>query len=165
MNFEAVGTILRTLTGDLPDINFDFGEHRLVAAAYALIQARASAVNADASYWSNSTESDCLIRLGDNPAQHYLDGDTAGFHVVFSGLQTTAGAAIPDLGVSVYGPCFIGLDYRAGPGWTEPAIIGLFELMQALSRLSDDVTISHANNIHDDGDSLMTAYHTWTALP
>lgn len=163
MSFDEVREILRTNDGSLPDINFDFGQERVVGDAYALIQGRATHLaSEDAYYWSKSRHEESPIRFGENPAHAFLRGDAEGFHVVFGGLRSTAGAPIPDLGVFVLEAGFIALDYKMGPEWDEHAILGLFEVMEDIKALSDSVMISHAGNIFESGEGiLLTEFNNW----
>lgn len=165
MNFEKIRGILHTDDGSLPDINFDFGQERIAADAYALIQGRASGLASEgARYWSKGRRSECPIRFGENPAIALLEGDAEGFHVVFGGLLSDAGAAIPDLGVFVLDAGSIALDYKMGPEWDEPAIIGLFELMLDLKSLADGVQISHDGNMFESDEGiLLTEFINWAA--
>lgn len=163
MNFDKVREILHTNDGSLPDINFDYGEERLVGAAYALIQGRATHLASEhACYWSKGKSEESPIRFSENPALVVLGGDAEGFHVVFGGLRSTAGAPIPDLGVFVLDVGFIALDYRMGPAWDEPAIVGLFEVMRDLKSLSDAIKISHVGNIFESDEGiLLTEFKKW----
>jgi hypothetical protein len=164
MIFEKVREILCIDDGSLPDINFDFGMERLVSDAYALIQGRATHLASDdAHYWSRSRNEASAIGFGENPALAVLDGEADPFHVVFSGLRSAGGASIPDLGVFVLEDTFIALDYRMGPQWDGPGILGLFEIMQDLAALSDSVIISHTGNIFESDEGiLISEFKTWT---
>jgi hypothetical protein len=164
MNIDKVRRILNTNDGSLPDINFHYERKDVVADAYALIQGRATHLaSKQASYWSKARGVEVPISFGENPALALLSGDAGTFHVVFGGLKSTTGAPIPDLGVFVPGDDFIALDYRMGPDWTEPAILGLFELMHDLKALSDVVDISHTNNIFESEESiLLTEFRNWS---
>lgn len=164
MNVDEVRQILKRNDGSLPDINFDFGHKRVVGDAYALIQRRATHLaSTHAYYWSRGENREIPIRFGENPALAFLRGDGEGFHVVFGGLRSTSGAPIPDLGVFVLDADYIALDYRMGPEWDEPAILGLFEIIEGLRGLSDVVTISHVGNIFDSEEEvLLTAFWNWT---
>ncbi|WP_426212665.1 hypothetical protein [Massilia sp. TWP1-3-3] len=164
MSFRKVHQILCVRDGALPDINFDFGQKRVVGDAYALIQGRATHLASESSYyWSRSRSEECAIGFGENPALAVLAGDADPFHVVFGGLKSEEGVSIPDLGVFVLGPDFIALDYRMGPHWDEPAILGLFQIMRNLKALANPVTISHTGNIFEtDEEILLGAFHTWS---
>jgi hypothetical protein len=164
MHIDKVRQILNTNDGSLPDINFDFDQKRVVGDAYALIQGRATHLaSKDACYWSKGKSKDFPISFGENPALAFLSGDAEAFHVVFGGLQSSTGAPVPDLGVFVLGAGFIALDYRMGPAWNEPAIFGLFEIMQDLKALSDVVKISHVGNIYETEESvLLTEFENWS---
>ena len=156
LNIGKIRRIFGTNDGSLPDINFDFGQARVVGQAYALLQARATRlVSEHAFYWSRNRGEETRIHFGENPALAFLDGDAEGFHVVFGGMQATSGAPIPDLGAFVLDAGFIALDYRMGPGWDEPAIVGLFELMRDMKALSNDVTISHTGNIFESDEGIL----------
>lgn len=163
MIFARVRQLLQRRDGSLPDINFDYGHERLVGDAYALVQGRASRLaSSDAYYWSEVENKECPIRFGDNPALAVLCGESKGFHVVFGGLRSASGAPIPDLGVSVYGASFIGLDYRMGPDWDDAAIVGLFDLMRDLKALCASVEISHIDNMFESPEGiLLTAFAQW----
>jgi hypothetical protein len=163
MKFDKVSEILCRNDGSLPDIDFDFGVERMVGDAYALIQDRAGHLACEhAYYWSKSKEEECPIIFGDNPALAVLAGDAHGFHVVFGGLTSHAGAAIPDLGVFVLDSAHIALDYRMGPEWDGPAILGLFEVMRDLRALSDTVAVSHTGNIFESEEGiLLTEFKKW----
>jgi hypothetical protein len=164
MSFETVRQILCIGDGALPDINFDFGQKPVVGDAYAIIQDRATHLaSKSAYYWSRSRSEERAISFGDNPALTVLAGEADPFHVVFGGLTSASGAPIPDLGVFVLDDDFIALDYRMGPHWDEPAILGLFEIMQDLKALAECTTISHAGNIFEtDEEILLSAFHTWS---
>lgn len=163
MNFEKIRDIFYENDGSLPDINFDFGDVRVAGDAYVILQARATCLaSKNAYYWSKSRGAEERIYLGDNPALAFLDGDADVFHVVFGGLRSTTGARIPDLGLFVLGMGFLALDYRMGPEWDEPAIVGLFEIMRDLQALTDVVTISHVGNIFErDEGILLTEFKDW----
>jgi hypothetical protein len=165
MRFETVRQILCVDDGSLPDINFDFGRERVVGDAYALIQNRAAHLASESAYyWSRSKGQECAILFGQNPAYALLAGEAEPFHVVFGGLKSADGASIPDLGVFVLANDFIALDYRMGPQWDEPAILGLFEIMQDLKTLTKSVIISHTGNIFDsDEDILLSAFAIWSS--
>ena len=164
MTLDRVCQILGEDDGALPDITFDYGESRVVDAAYRLILDRATTISEGAYYWSRRRNEECVIRFDDEPALPLLDNDAEPFHVVFGGLRSSAGALIPDLGVFVLAPCEIALDYRMGHEWDEGAILGLFELMRDLHRLATPVQISHEHNIFDpDGDILLGAFREWMA--
>jgi hypothetical protein len=166
MTFDSVRRILDRDDGSLPDITFEFGAARIADAAYRLIRARATTLNGrqDAYYWSRSRDEACPIDFASEPALAILAGDAEPFHVVFGGLRSSAGAPVPDLGVFVFTPGEIALDYRMGPEWNDPAILGLFEIMRDLARLATPVRITHTSNIFDpDGDILLGAYRTWLA--
>ena len=163
MNFDKVREILHTNDGSLPDINFDFGQERVAGDAYALIQQRAThLVTANPYYWSKNRSEESPNRFGENPAIAFLEGDAEAFHVVFGGLRSKGGAPIPDLGFFVLDLGFIALDYRMGPEWDAPAIIGLFEIMRDLKSLSDVVHISHDGNIFESDECiLLTEFKNW----
>lgn len=167
MVFETVRQILCIGDGALPDINFDFGQKHVVGDAYAIIQRRATHLASNSAfYWSRSRREECVIRYGDNPALALLAGEADPFHVVFGGLRSASGAAIPDLGVFVLDDDFIALDYRMGPHWDESAILGLFEIMRDLRALAKCVTISHAGNIFEtDEEILLSAFYIWSKTP
>jgi hypothetical protein len=163
MTIDKVRQILNTNDGSLPDINFDFDNKSVVGDAYALIQGRATCLMSKfAYYWSKGKSKQVPICFGENPALDFLSGDAEAFHVVFGGLQSSTKAPIPDLGIFVLGADFIALDYRMGPEWNEPAILGLFEIMKDLKALSDVVRISHSDNINDSGENiLLTEFERW----
>jgi hypothetical protein len=166
MIIESVRNVLGTNDGSLPDINFDFGASRVVGDAYALLQSRASCLASEgAYYWSRNKGEERPIRFGENPALAFLDGDAEGFHVVFSGVRSSTGAPIPDLGVSVLDVGFIALDYRMGPAWDEAAILGLFEIMRELEAISSSVDISHTGNIFESEQGvLLSEFGRWKAV-
>ena len=165
MNFDKVRRLLGTKDGSLPDINFDFGQAAVVADAYALVQSRAGDLSGSPFYWSKTRNEECPIRFGDNPARALLEGEAEVFHVVFGGMRSTTGTAIPDLGVFILGASFLALDYRMGPEWNDAAIVGFFELMRDLAALSDHVAISHTNNIFDNADDiLISAFKNWSRV-
>lgn len=163
MNFDKVREILHTNDGSLPDINFDFGQKPVAGDAYALIQRRATHLaTANPYYWSKNRSEESPIRFGENPAIAFLEGDAEVFHVIFGGLRSKGGAPVPDLGFFVLSPGFIALDYRMGPEWDAPAIIGLFEIMRDLKSLSDVVHISHKGNIFESDEGiLLTEFKYW----
>lgn len=164
MEFSLPVEIFNTDDGSLPDINLDFGNSQVAADAYALIQSRASRlVSSGAYYWSKSTQKECPISFGDNPATQLLLGEAEPFHVVFGGLSSSTGVAIPDLGVFALEPGFIALDYRMGLGLTEGAITGLFELIRDLSRLGTGAVLSHQGNAYDHDSVLVDAFNRWAA--
>jgi hypothetical protein len=164
MSFETVRQIFFIDDGSLPDINFDFGKERVVSDAYALIQSRATyLVSKSAYYWSRSRNAECEISFGENPALAVLASEAEPFHVVFGGLRSAGGASIPDLGVFVLHDDFIALDYKMGPQWDEPAILGLFEIMRDLKALTNSVTISHTGNVFEnDNEILLSAFDIWS---
>ena len=164
MSLEAVRQILCIRDGDLPDINFDFGQQPVAGDAYAIIQVRATHLACkSACYWSRSKSKECVISFGENPALAVLAGEADPFHVLFGGLRSASGAPIPDLGVFVLDDDFIALDYRMGPHWDEPAILGLFEIMQDLKALAKCAIISHAGNIFEtDEEILLSEFNTWS---
>jgi len=162
MSLNAVVNILKNNDGSLPDINFDFSGARVAADAYGLVQARATALTSTSSYfWSKKLKAEIPISFGQNPALDFLNGEAEAFHVVFGGLTSESGALIPDLGFFVLGADFVALDYRMGPGWNSAAVEGLFDLMGALSKLSD-CRITHTGNIFDpEGTILCSAFQNW----
>jgi len=164
MSFETVCRIFCIDDGSLPDISFDFGQQRAVGDAYALIQSRAThLVSKYPYYWSRSRSEECAINFGENPALALLAGEAEPFHVVFGGLRSADGASIPDLGVFVLDDNFIALDYRMGPQWDAPAILGLFEIIRDLKALANSAAISHTGNLFDtDEDILLSAFNTWS---
>ncbi len=166
MTIESVRNLLWTNDGSLPDINFDFGASRVAGDAYALLQSRASCLAFEgAYYWSRSRGEECPIRFGENPALALLEGDAEAFHVVFSGVRSSTGAPIPNLGVFVLDIGFIALDYRMGPAWDEAAILGLFEIMRELATLSSSVKISHIGNIFEsEQGTLLSEFERWKAV-
>jgi hypothetical protein len=163
MSFETVRQILCIRDGDLPDIDFDFGQKPVVGDAYAIIQGRATHLaSRSAYYWSRSRSEECVISFGENPALAVLTGEAEPFQVVFGGLRSASGAPIPDLGVFVW-ETSITLDYRGGPDWDDPAILGLFEIMRDLKALAKGAPISHTGNIYEtDEEILLSAFHTWS---
>ena len=163
MSLEIVRQILCVDDGSLPDINFDFGHERIVGDAYALIQRRAShLVSGYHYYWSRSKSEECAIGFGENPALAVLAGNAEPFHVVFGGMRSADGASIPDLGVFVFDHDSISLDYRMGPQWDEPAILGLFEIMRDLMALASAATVSHTGNIFETNDKiLLSGFRIW----
>ena len=163
MNFDKVRAILHTNDGSLPDINFDFWQKPVAGDAYALIQRRATHLAMENPYyWSKNRSEESPIRFGENPAITFLEGDAEVFHVIFGGLRSKGGAPVPDLGFFVLGPGFIAIDYRMGPAWDTPAIIGLFEIMLDLKSLSDVVHISHKGNVFESDDGiLLTEFKNW----
>jgi hypothetical protein len=160
---EPVLAILRTDDGSLPDIEFDFGDAPVAAAAYDLIQRRATQlVSEESSYFSTDTEAQVPIHFGDNPAQAVIDGEAEPFHVVFGGLRSSAGAPIPDLGVFVWDIGEIALDYRMGPEWDAAGLEGLFELIEELAALASPVHISHLGNMFESDEGiLLPAFDHW----
>lgn len=163
MNFDKVREILHKNDDSLPDINFDFGQQPVAGDAYALTQRRATRLAMEnPSYWSKNRSEESPIRFGENPAIAFLEGDADGFHVIFGGLRSKGGAPVPDLGFFVLGRGFIALDYRMGPEWDVPAIIGLFEIMRDLKSLSDVVHIFHKGNIFESEEGiLLTEFKNW----
>lgn len=164
MSYKTVRQILCVDDGSLPDINVDFGDQLMVGDAYALIQGRAThLVSECAYYWSRSKSEECAISFGENPALALLAGEAEPFHVVFGGLRSALGASIPDLGVFVLDNNFIALDYRMGPHWDEPAILGLFEIMRDLKALANFAALSHTGNLSETNEEiLLSAFHAWT---
>lgn len=164
MNLSSVAKLLSTDDGSLPDINLDFCDECIVADAYALIQNKAlRLVSTSASYWSKDLQKDIPISFGDNPAVNFLQGDADPFHVVFGGLLSSSGVAIPDLGVFVLDFGYISLDYRMGPTWSEGAVEGLFELIRDMSLLGTKLVVSHENNIYDQDGLFVRVYNCWLA--
>lgn len=165
MDLSVVAKTFQEDDGSLPDINLDFAEYPVAADIYALIQARAThLVSTNSYYWSTSKQQECPIIFGQNPAIEYLRGEAEPFHVVFGGLRSSSGNPIPDLGVFILAPGFVGLDYRMGPEWNEAAVIGLFELLRDLSGLAENVQITNENFLYDpDGEILNAAYNRWLA--
>lgn len=163
MNFDKVREILHTNDGSLPDINFDFGQKPVAGDAYAMIQRRANHLAMENPYyWSKNRSEESPIRFGDNPAIAFLEGDAEVFHVIFGGLRSNGGAPVPDLGFFVLDQSFIALDYRMGPEWDAPAILGLFEIMRDLKSLSDVVHISHKGNVFESEEGiLLTEFKNW----
>lgn len=149
--------------GLLPDINFNFSGARVVAEAYAQIQRRARALSpAGACYWSKQRQTICPIEFGDNPAAHLLTGECDAFHVVFTGLRSAEGIAIPDLGVFVLDADYLSLDYRMGSQWSEAALGGLLDMMEEVAALSAHTIVSHERNLRDPhGEILMSAFNQW----
>jgi CheY-like chemotaxis protein len=149
--------------GLLPDINFNFSGARVIADAYARIQRRARALSpAGACYWSKQRQTICPIEFGDNPAEHLLTGECDAFHVVFTGLRSAEGIAIPDLGVFVLDADYLSLDYRMGSQWSAAAIGGLLDLMEEIAALSPHTIVSHERNLRDPhGEILMSAFNQW----
>ena len=159
-----VTDILTENDGSLPDINFDFGGARLVADDYAVVRSHATHLTSgSAHYWSKGKGVDVVFGFEDAPAIEFLAGDAEPFHVVFGGLRSSSGCAVPDIGVFVLDHGFLALDYRMGPEWNEGAVVGLFELMHDLAILSGNVKITHTGNIFDgEGSILLNAYNAWS---
>lgn len=156
--------IFATYDGSLPDINFDFARARVVAEAYALVQSRATILaSEDPCYWSRSERKDCRIQFGDNPAALLLSHEADPFHVVFGGLKSRSGYAIPDLGVFALSADAFTLDYRMGPGWTDDSIAGLLELMTDLAQLAPNTSITHEGNQYDPHGSILLGAFRRTA--
>jgi hypothetical protein len=160
MMSQKLRQIFATNDGSLPDIYFNFQGERMVAEAYTVVQQYASSlVSQEAYYWSKTTQRECPIQLGDNPAVHFLSGEAECFHVVFGGVTSATGSHIPDLGVSVLNDDFFGLDYRMGPEWSDRAIVGLLDLMCELANLSAHTVVTHETNMFDpDGKILLNAF-------
>lgn len=152
--------IFATYDGSLPDINFDFARARVVAEAYALVQSRATILaSEDPCYWSKTERRDCKIQFGDNPAERLLAHDVDPFHVVFGGLKSRSGHAIPDLGIFALAADAFTVDYRMGPEWTDDSITGLLEIMTDLARLAPNTAVSHEGNDFDPhGRILLSAF-------
>lgn len=163
MDNAALRQILAVNDGSLPDINFDFRGARVVADAYDRVQRRAASLKSvGATYWSTVEKRDCIIEFGSNPAVLVLRSEVEAFHVVFTGLTSSKGVSIPDLGVFVLGEDNIAFDYRMGPEWSDEAIEGLFELMSEVAGLADNTLVTHEGNWFDpDGTILVDAFYTW----
>ncbi len=161
---NKVNSILLQDDGALPDIEFNFIGKSVAADAYALVQSKASKWGSveNPHYWSKKHEKDIDIIFGENPAQLFIEDEAECFHVSFSGITSASGRAIPDIGFFVLDNDFISLDYRKGKCWNESGIIGLFELMEELSLLSNKTVIRHEGNFCDpDGKILLNGFEYW----
>ena len=146
--------------GSLPDIEFDFGPACLVPAAYSVVMHRATHLVGASNYWSTSLKSEVSFGFGENPAVAIENGEADPFHVLFGGLVSSNGHSIPDLGFFVLSPSDVAFDYRMGAEWDIEAVIGLFELIQALLELSATVKLKHVGNLYDNG-ALLAAFKEW----
>jgi hypothetical protein len=72
-----------------------------------------------------------------NPGALVSSGEAQPFHVCFQGIRSSAGIAIPDLGIFVF-QRELALDYRMGAEWGPPQLAGLFELLADLAALGPD---------------------------
>jgi hypothetical protein len=162
VSMDLVREILGTNDGSLPDIIFEYGSD-CVAIAYDVVRRRATCLaSSPNSYWSPRQNVDVEFGFDDEPAAAYLAGEAEPFHVVFGGLRSSTGHAIPDLGVFVLDRGYFELDYQMGPEWNEAAILGLFEIMKELSAIAPSVEITHAGNDFDpDGSILLDEYRGW----
>lgn len=68
MIFEKVRGILCIDDGSLPDINFDFGQARVVDDAYALVQSRATHLTSD-----RPCHGDCEVALLSRTVQYEFE--------------------------------------------------------------------------------------------
>ena len=161
-SIESAIAVLCVDDGSLPDIKIDFCGHPAVPQAYAFIRSCAAGlVSKNNSYWLKSGEKACVFGFEDDPTGALLQGDAEAFHVVFGGLRSPGGHAVPDLGVFCFDPSSMALDYKMGPGWDASAVIGLFEILLGASAWSERVVITHEGNIFDEYDALMGAYRHW----
>lgn len=163
VDVQELRTLFATEDGLVPDINFNFSGARVVAIAYGHMQRHATALDtADACYWSKERETSCPIEFGDNPAEFLIRGDCGAFRVVFTGLRSSSGSSIPDLGVFVLDSDHLSLDYRVGPEWSDEAIAGLLDLMEEIASLSANTIVSHEGNVMDPhGEILLSAFNKW----
>lgn len=115
--------------GALHDIRLTALSERGLIAGFAFVRSH-SLVTPDALFWHTGLERD--LRVADYPdvAELVARGVAEPFHVLASALRFR-GAVIPDLGVFVW-PDEITFDYRAGPEWTEPQLLALFELLRQI---------------------------------
>jgi hypothetical protein len=165
MSTQNVLRILSENDGSLPDIEFDFGLEKCVAAAYQVIQYHSSHIDSlKPYYWSRSREIEVPIIFGQNPAEILLIGEAEPFHLVFGGIISPSGKNVPDLGVFVLSEAVISLDYRMGEYWNEESVEGLFEIMSILKKLSFNTKIKHLGNYFDYEETiLLSAFSDWQA--
>jgi len=160
---EAVCKGIRDLfdgdDGSLPEIELSFGESDAVSKAYETLRSCASGLAGEtAGYWSIPDSKDVAFSIEDNPAPLVTAKLAQPFHVVLEGVRSLSGENVPDLGVFVF-PDRIAIDYRMGPEWAISAVVGLFEILDALLGLSDSPTMTHRNNIRDpDGSRFRNAW-------
>jgi hypothetical protein len=158
----AAISVLKENDGSLADIEFDYDETPAATQAYAFIRSHAAGlVSMNNCYWSKSREDECGFGFDDDPTLALMAGDAEPFHVVFGGLRSPGGYVVPDLGVFCFTPSSLSLDYRMGPEWDAAAVTGLFEILRALSGLSERTRLAHLNNIYDRDDILLGAYRRW----
>jgi hypothetical protein len=85
--------------------------------------------------WDSVADEDLPIRDLPEPALLAATGRLPALHVVLERLRWDGGA-IPDLGVSVWPPGDVALDYRPGPDWTSATMSRFISLLDSLIGLT-----------------------------
>jgi hypothetical protein len=163
MDFEPLVKSLSINDGSLPTIVVCFGNIKAVSKAYDLIQSLATGFPAaQPHYWSVKENKDIEIKFNSNPALEFENGCADPFHVVFTGVTSPSGLKIPDLGVHVLDISGIEIDIRMGEDWNKESLVGLFEILNILKKLSNDANFKfEANDCDPSGKLFLNTYQSW----
>ncbi len=131
--WDRLGWLFDTDDGGLYDIRLMGLNESGLAAVLDFVRSR-SAVSPDALFWHKRLECDQRVADYHDAARLVARGVAEPFHVLAPGLAF-AGAVIPDLGVFVWTD-EVTFDYRMGPEWGRPQLLGLFELLRQLAAMT-----------------------------
>lgn len=147
--------------GTLPELEFSVETPQAVEQIYAFLQSLASRLESEnPCYWSDAREIEVPISFDENPTTSLISGDASSMHVLFGGINSPSGRAVPALGVFLASDCVI-IDYRMGPEWSESAVVGFFEIIDKVAQLAGTSTFEHRQNLRDTGGQLLEAWRVW----
>ena len=154
--------------GSLPEVEFDVSNAQDIRAAYLFLQSCACRIESRkkaACYWSKSKGVLVPIGLGDDPVPALMSGDTDPLHIVFGGIRSPSGQAVPALGIFVFCDA-LAIDYRMGSDWDSSAILGLFEILDRIAEITGASKFAHRDNDNenDEGDRLLRLWTRWRTL-
>ncbi len=163
MNFEPFIKSLSINDGSVATIIVGFGNKKVVADAYNLIQSIATGFPvAQPHYWSVKENKDIRIKFNSNPAKEFEGGDADPFHVWFTGVISPSGFKVPDLGIHVLDLSEIEIDISLGEGWNNQSVAGLFEILNLLKQLSTDSIFKfEASKYHRSGELFLNTFQSW----
>ncbi|WP_444946300.1 hypothetical protein ACJJIP_04640 [Microbulbifer sp. VTAC004] len=147
--------------GSLPDIEIANLTAEEVILGYEILRNHAGCISSENTYyWSVSKQCEVPISLEDNPSELVVSSEAEPFHLCFGNVKSPSGKELPELGLFVFSNS-LALDYRMGPEWNQDAIEGLFELISAITKKSQNFEIEHKTNINDHDGSIFKSH--WAA--
>lgn len=76
--------------------------------------------------------------------------------------MTISGFKVPDLGVHVLDVSEIEIDISLGEGLDNQSVVGLFEILNLLKKLSTDTIFEfEASNYHPSGQLFLYTFQSW----